>query len=207
MYTPEWFELIDPELIQTVMREHPFATLVSSVNGEPFATHAPLVIGQSVPLVLCGHIARQNPQVGCFDGKVRVLAVFHGSHAYVSPLEYVTSPNVPTWNYVTVHATGVATEITDPEEAIEHLRFLVETFDPGLDSKQPESMDRSFWLPKLQGITAFRLEVDRLEAKGKLSQNRPERDQVSVTEAMAKSEIKEVQAVAKWMARVQSEQK
>lgn len=207
MYTPEWFELSDPDLVEEVIRDHPFATLVSTVDGEPFATHAPVVIGSSSPLVLCGHIARQNPQARCFDGSARVLAIFHGPHAYVSPQSYATTPNVPTWNYVTVHATGIAFEVTDPDQAVDHLRLLVDTFDPGLDTIQPASTDRSFWLPKLQSITAFRLEVDRLEAKAKLSQNKPERDQATVVEAMRNAETEEAQAVAQWMDRVRSTQK
>src|SRR3546814_11682458 len=90
------------------MRDCPFATLVTTFEGAPFATHLPLLHeaegGPHGRIV--GHMARQNPQWRGFADGGEALIVFHGPHAYVSPTWYERQPAVPTWNYPTVHASG-----------------------------------------------------------------------------------------------------
>lgn len=183
MYVPEWFRIQDQKTVLRVVRAHPFATLVSTLDGEPFATHLPIVIEQEDPLVLVGHIAAQNPQAACFDGSQVLMAVFHGPHAYISPSDYETKPNVPTWNYVAVHAYGRAERVSGGE-ALAALGNLVATFDPDLAATAPEAADPASWESKLKGIAMFRMRVERVDAKAKLNQNKAERDRESVVSAL-----------------------
>src|SRR5215468_11069944 len=68
---------------------HAFGLLLSTHDGEPFATHLPFLLerdaGQHGTLV--GHLARANPQWRDLEGQ-QVLVVFSGPHAYFSPTWY-----------------------------------------------------------------------------------------------------------------------
>lgn len=189
MYIPEWFRLEDESLVLEVMTDNSFATLYSQVDGQPFASHLPILVAPGDPLVLYGHMAKANPQTRCLDGKQSVMVVFQGPHAYVSPRDYETAPNVPTWNYIVVHATGRAERLEDPATVIGSIQGLVDQFDPSLSETHPEAVEPQFWESKLHGLVAFRLRVDSLEAKAKMSQNRPARDQRSVVNRLAQSSI------------------
>src|SRR5579884_840207 len=110
MYIPKHFAVHDPAWIRAFIDEYRFATLVTLADGEPFATHLPLLYepGAGPNGLLRGHMARANPHWKSFEGSIQ-LAIFTGPHAYVSPTWYETAgPAVPTWNYTAVHAYGKA---------------------------------------------------------------------------------------------------
>src|SRR4051812_20940703 len=108
MYVPSHFREDRPEVLHEIVRRYSFATLVShDVDGALIASHLPFLFdaGQSR---LRSHMARANPQwrgFGISGGEAMVI--FQGPHAYVSPSWYESKLQVPTWNYVTVHAYGV----------------------------------------------------------------------------------------------------
>ena len=54
--------------------------------------------------MLHGHLAKPNPHWKEWNDGDRVLAIFHGGDAYVSPFCYEAEQAVPTWNYAVVHA-------------------------------------------------------------------------------------------------------
>jgi transcriptional regulator len=213
MYVPEHFAERDPELIEDYVRRWPFATLftagalgpvspapgplgpVSPAPGPlgPWASHVPLVLDADGDLV--GHLARANPQ--CADLEGPVLAVFAGPHAFVSSRVYERPEHqVPTWNYVAVHARGRGEVLADPLPALDLL----------MASMQPEDRvpsgedDRDRYLQRLSaGIVAFRIRDVAWTAKAKLSQNRSAADQQRVVEALAASEDPGDRAVAELM--------
>ncbi|MFN3265846.1 MAG: FMN-binding negative transcriptional regulator [Deinococcales bacterium] len=55
---------------------------------------------------LAAHLEKANPQWRPFETAKEVLVVFQAEHALVSSRWYANTPNVPTWNYATVHAYG-----------------------------------------------------------------------------------------------------
>lgn len=110
MYIPRRYEEKDVETVHAFIRENSFAILVSVMDGLPMATHIPLLLekdGEGRD-ILVGHISLGNEQKHTFVGDAKVLAIFPGPHAYVSPRWY-TQINVPTWNYVAVHIYGTLT--------------------------------------------------------------------------------------------------
>src|ERR1700691_3076112 len=110
MYIPKHFVVDDPAWIRSFMEKNAFATLVTVLQGELFATHLPILYAPNpAPLgTLRAHMARANPHWQSF-GDVQQLAIFTGPHAYVSPTWYeTTAPAVPTWNYTAVHVYGKA---------------------------------------------------------------------------------------------------
>jgi len=188
MYIPTAHKIDDPELIVELMRQNSFATLISVVDGVPVATHLPVLVEAGDPIVLCAHIARQNQQWKVLASEPESLVIFAGPHGFVSPRFYESRPNVPTWNYVSIHAYGKVELIEDPDEAIEHLERMVNTFDPTLAELQPDSTDREFYRSKLPGIVFFKITVTRIDAKAKLNQNKSESDRMAVRDRYLISE-------------------
>src|ERR1700730_19296260 len=107
MYIPRRYEEKDVEKIHAFIRENSFAILVTVMDGVPVATHIPLLLEKDEQGrdLLVGHISRGNEQRLSFVDKAKVLAIFPGPHAYISPRWY-TQINVPTWNYISVHVYG-----------------------------------------------------------------------------------------------------
>jgi len=173
MYIPAVNRIDDRDLIVEIMQKNSFATLVSTVEGEPVATHLPVLVEPGDPLVLMA-------QWRTFSGDSNALVIFSGPHGYVSPRWYESRPNVPTWNYVSVHAYGPVEIIEDEELALAHLKTMVETFDPTLSELQPDSMDTEYHRKLLRGIVVFRITVERVDAKAKLNQNKSEADRSAV---------------------------
>ena len=176
LYNPEHFRLDDPEALFAFLQVHAFATLVSTTDaGELFVSHIPFLAQRDAggKVRLLGHVSRHNPQGAALPDAKRVVAIFEGPHAYVSPGWYATHPSVPTWNYAVVHAHGSA-RMLDAAELHELVIELSSVYESGRDkpwklSDQPAAYVEGM----LQGIVGFEIAVERLEGKFKLSQNRP----------------------------------
>jgi transcriptional regulator len=202
MYLPQHFNESRPEILLKVMRENGFATVVTVLDNVPFASHVPVLVeGESVAagLRIRGHVARANHQWRQLEGDRPPLMIFHGPHCYVSPSWYEEVPNVPTWNYVTVHAYG-RVRLLDPPELRALLRSLVETHERSSDRPwRFDSLPQDFVEELLAEIVGFEIDVERLEGKLKLSQNRLPGDQVRVRERLAASSDPAARQVAEWM--------
>lgn len=172
MYTPTHFAQTDTATLVAFMRRFSFATIVSQVAGRPFASHLPFAVeySESGEVTLLAHFAKANLQWQTLETQ-EVLVIFSEPHAYISPSLYEKELNVPTWNYVAVHAYGRATLITDEAKAFDLLEKQMHTFEkeyllqwPGLPQEYKNAM--------VKGIVAFRLDVSELQGKEKLSQNK-----------------------------------
>jgi predicted FMN-binding regulatory protein PaiB len=128
VYRPAHFAEDRVEILQALMRAHPFATLASRADGDLVADHLPLQLSPDGRRLL-GHVARANPLWKMAAGQ-EVLAIFQGPQAYVSPSWYATKREhgkaVPTWNYVVVHAHGRLAAIDDPKRLRAMLDDLVD---------------------------------------------------------------------------------
>ncbi len=157
------------------MQTNAFATLVTTLRGELFATHLPFLYEpEPAPFgTLRAHMARANPHWESF-GESQQLAIFTGPHAYVSPTWYKTDgPAVPTWNYTAVHAYGKAKIIDDPSDVRELLRDLTDREESGSNPRYTvESVEREYFDHMARQIVGFEIPLVRIEAKAKLSQNR-----------------------------------
>jgi transcriptional regulator len=174
LYVPPHFRVDDRERLADFMRSHAFATLVSSGGTGMNVSHVPLLVdmdGDSMRLR--GHVARGNAQWESIEGARDVTAIFHGPHAYVSPTWYATHPSVPTWTYAVVHAHGRA-RVTDEAELHEIVMELATKYEAG--NTPPWKMSElpaAYVSSMLAMIVGFEIEVERVEGKFKLSQNRP----------------------------------
>lgn len=188
MYSPKHFQETNQEKLLEFMRANSFITLVSTMEGVPFASHIPLVIETDGDRVkLTGHLAKGNEQWKAF-GESETLAIFTGPHAYVSPTLYEKRESVPTWNYIAVHAYGVPRiiEITEREKLESMMDEIIDYYDPAY-KEQWHSLSDLYRTSMMKGIVAFEMTVTRLEGKYKLSQNRSTVDQHNVAEVLSKS--------------------
>jgi len=189
MYIPNAFREDDLDKLVGFMRVHSFATLVSVLDGSPFASHVPLLVRRQGSIIqLIGHLAKPNPQWKAFGGG-ESLAIFSGPHAYISPSLYETRESVPTWNYIAVHAYGTPRTVTladSPQALKEVLQSLIEAYDPSYRSQWDE-LSTKYREGMMNGIVAFEMTVTRLEGKYKLSQNRGRDDQRRVAQSLMRS--------------------
>jgi transcriptional regulator len=201
VYIPRVFEPPDLEPVARLAAEHPFGVLITPAGDEPQVTHLPLeyVPGAGPRGTLLGHIARANPHWRHF-GEGPSVAIFQGPHSYVSPSWYAEpAAAVPTWNYAVAHLHGRAELMDGENEKRELLERMVERYERG--RAQP-------WRLQLQGraleamlgaIVGFRLAVERVEVKLKLSQNRSPDDRERVIAALAAEDAPDATATARWM--------
>ncbi len=190
MYLPLHFNQRDPAVAARIMRESPFASLITTDDeGVPFVTHLPLHVQEhqannnspaqsgdsGIRFTLLGHVARPNPQWRHLAERPKALVTFLGPHAYMSPRVYPDLARVPTWNYVAVHATVTARLLAhDDEDGKDRLlKCLIGDHEPAY-AEQWRAMDSELAHKLLQGIVGFELAVNEWQCKVKLNQHRPE---------------------------------
>jgi transcriptional regulator len=199
MYIPNANRVDDRAELIAFMGAHSFATLVSLVQGELFATHLPLVVvQQGEQILLRGHLAKANPHWQELATQREILVIFQGPHAYISPSHYEKWESVPTWNYIAVHAYGSARLIQDEAGLLATLTELIAASEATYQ-QQWDSLPEKFRHGMLTGIVAFEIAVTRLEGKFKLSQNRPAGDQARVATALSSHPDLTIAAVGHYM--------
>ncbi len=172
MYVPSHFSQDDPALLREVMQRYSFATMISTVDGAPFASHVPVLTREIDGMLhIEGHVARANNHWHALENDPQVLVIFHGPHTYFSPSLYDGKNFVPTWNYVAVHANGRATIDHSDEIKLTMLKALVAAHEPDYQS-QFDQLDAAYRTGNLNAIVAFDIEVTKLEGKFKLGQHR-----------------------------------
>ena len=172
MYVPRHNRLDDRDQLLAFIRRYSFGTLVTMLDGAPFATHLPFMVDvESGEFVLKAHLARANPQWKSF-GNGDALAIFTGPHAYEETLELG-------------RRLSELHEETLPPQPMPHWRTDV------LDPEYRDAM--------LHAIVAFEIPVTKLEGKYKLSQNRSETDRRSVVRMLERFEDPAAREVATLM--------
>ncbi|MBU7591247.1 FMN-binding negative transcriptional regulator [Metabacillus halosaccharovorans] len=195
MYIPKYFKITDETVAYDIIKEHSFATLFSQNNGMPFATHLPLILNKEKSY-LYGHFARPNPQWKDIKDQT-VLAVFHGPHCYISPSWYETNKAVPTWNYVTVHVYGEVELLEDEEELIASLHDMVVKYEAPDSSYSLRDVDPEYLAGMNKGVQGFKIKINKIEGKSKLSQNHSlERQELVINQLEQKSTTDEQQVAS-----------
>ena len=163
------------------MRAHPFAIIVSGSDPAPIATHLPFHLKmEGDEIILTAHFAKANPQ---WKNLAEVLVIFSGPHAYISPQHYEQEQNVPTWNYIAVHAYGTAVIVKEENEGISILEELIQQSEPAFLT-QWERLSTDYKNRLYKGIVPFRIRVTRIDAKEKLSQNKKPEERMQIIAAL-----------------------
>jgi transcriptional regulator len=193
MYIPRHNEEKRVPVMHALVTSHPLGTLVTLGSSGLFASHIPMVLEDdgSEFGVLRGHISRANTQWRDFVPTVDALAIFSGHQHYITPnwdpgtKEH--GKEVPTWNYVVVHAYGPLKVIQDEQWLLTNVEKLTSIHEaaspvPWKVSDAPQDFIRS----QLRGIVGLELPIRRLEGKWKVSQNRTEEEREGVVEGLGK---------------------
>lgn len=198
MYIPKPFQITDADESIAFMQRYSFATLINTVDAMPVATHLPFIIRQEGnQIILSSHIALANPQSQQLTGNTS-LVIFTEPHAYIAPKLYEKDLNVPTWNYIAVHAYGEANIITDEGAQLKALEQMITFYDADY-VKQWETLPIEYKLKMSKGIVVFDIVVTDLQGKKKLSQNRSATDFKSVADALTQSKDANEQTIGSYM--------
>jgi transcriptional regulator len=198
MYQPAQFAAKDPNHAITLMRDYPFASLISNDDeGFPYVTHLPLHLEQNgEQMVLFGHVAKPNPHWKYLAARPEALVTFMGPYGYLSPQIYPDLARVPSWNYLTVHARVTATLIEDPLAKDRLLKKLIGDHEPAY-AEQWMGLGTEYQHKMLAGIVGFELAIIQLDCKLKINQHRPESH--TKLHAMYEAGNENEQALASWM--------
>ena len=198
MYIPSFNSFPNHKEIVDFMQRYSFATIVTTIDGLPVATHLPFLVKEdSGKITLQSHFAKANPQWKLIAENTS-LVIFTEPHAYISPNNYETGKNVPTWNYLAVHAYGKARLLEGVEEKAELLKHTIETFEADY-FKQWQGLPEDYKLKMMNGISAFEIEVTDLQAKKKLSQNRTDKEIENIIHSLDKGDDASARAIAGYM--------
>ncbi len=179
MYIPSFNKFEDQQQVINFMQRYSFAIIITVDDGVPVATHLPFVVKQEdEKVILRSHFAKANKQ-GSALGNSRALVIFSEPHAYISTKNYEKQENVPTWNYITVHAYGECKMLDTTESKQELLKETIQLYEKDY-LKQWDSLTMEYQQKMMNGIIAFEIIVDNLQAKKKLSQNRSEQERHNI---------------------------
>jgi transcriptional regulator len=181
MYVPEHFAM-DDAAVRDLLVHHGAGDLVTATEQGLVSTLLPFVYepGAGPRGSLLGHFARNNehwrlPPIG------EAMVILRGPDAYITPNWYASKAEhgrvVPTWNYVTAHVHGELVIHDDVVWLDALVRRLTEKHEAG--EARPWSVDDpppAFVAGQLRAIVGVELRISRIEAKAKLSQNRPAAD-------------------------------
>jgi transcriptional regulator len=178
VYVPAQFAP-DEDDVQRLLSRHRAADLITAGPNGLEATMLPLLHDRDHGTLL-GHFARNNDHWKRADGQ-QGLVIVRGPDSYISPTWYPSKAEhgrvVPTWNYVTAHVHGPVT-IHDDVDWLEALvRRLTDAHEA--DSPAPWGVDdapEKFFNGQLRAIVGVEVRIERIDAKFKLSQNRPDAD-------------------------------
>lgn len=191
MYVPAHFNESRTEVLHDLIKDYPFGMLVTHGASGLDANHIPFELDsqQGEMGVLIAHVARANPVWEDVANGDEVLVVFRAGDAYISPNWYPSKhelhKQVPTWNYMVVHAYGRIT-IRDDERFV---RGVVSRLTRTHEAAQPApwkmgDSSKEFIDTMLKAIVGMEIEITRLVGKSKLSQNKEVRDISNAGEAL-----------------------
>lgn len=206
MYVPAHFEVTDVNALQDVIVKHPLGTWIISNGTELIINHIPFLFDASRGNqgVLIGHVARANPVWKQLGANAKSAVVFQAEQGYISPNWYPSKQEdpgvVPTWNYAVVHVHGRAKAIEDRHWLLEFVTALTNQHEshreyPWQVSDAPEEyIDK-----RLAGIVGIEIQIECMQGKFKLSQNRLTPDQQGVIVGLKFGDDAAAQALAKRM--------
>jgi len=203
MYIPKINLETDRDKIVAFMKQFSFATIITAKDNLPIATHLPfLVTIKDDTVILTSHFAKANEHWKDLENN-KGLVIFSEPHAYISPKNYDKELNVPTWNYISIHAYGQGKLITETDRTFEILEATIDSYETSY-RQQWNNLPEDYKLKMSKGIVAFEIVVTDLQAKKKLSQNRTGTEKQKIINTLSKSNDTNEQLIADYMRKNQA---
>jgi transcriptional regulator len=198
MYIPRHFLNTNDDEAIAFMQRYSFGIIVTCEGNKPVASHLPFLIAKGATgVTISSHFAKANPQAEV-TRDMQVLVIFSEPHAYISPRHYAKEQSVPTWNYISVHAYGKYSIIEEDELKMRLLEQTISTYEEAY-MQQWSKLPLDFKEKMLKGTVAFEVNVTKIEAKHKLSQNRSVTEQQNIINELSKSSDSNEVRVAEYM--------
>lgn len=179
MYCPSHFAETNVSALQKTIQNNPFGLLVTHGAAGLDANHLPFLLlpEQGNLGVLHAHVARNNPVWQALQNDDEVLVVFQAGNAYISPQWYPskqeTHKQVPTWNYIVVHARGKVT-LRDDEKFVRGVVGRLTRIHEASQAKPWKMSDapKEYIDKMVEAIVGIEIQLTALVGKSKLSQNK-----------------------------------
>jgi transcriptional regulator len=207
-------------VLHEMIEDARFGLLVLCAGG-PLAAHIPFVLRREEGPngTLLAHVARIDPlarHLGeaqgaheaheghegheALDGR-EALAIFSGPKAYVSPQWYegggLRGGGLPTYNFLAVHVHGRPRLLEDRDEVLAYLAELVDVHEQRFSSPWSLASAAEDHVDELlPHIVAFRLEIEAIQGKRKLSQNKTAEDRDGVIRGLRARASDDQEAIA-----------
>jgi len=183
LYIPKAHLVEDRKLLHDFMDDYSFVDLVTATPSIRI-THIPVLLDRKAGAygTIFGHISRSNPQSETFDGRQPAVIVFRGPHSYISPAWYAKTEAVPTWNFAVAHASGTLRAITDKKALHDLLAKLIAKFENRYVQSTYDfaKLPDSYVYGMIGGIIGFEMQIESIEGKFKLGQERSETDKAGI---------------------------
>ena len=201
-YNPRHFATASDAAVLRVLAEYGFATLITTAGDAVSVSHVPVLFERDAGArgAVIGHVAAANPHAEAMT-RGATFMIFQGPYGYVSPNWYADPVGaVPTWNFVAVHVHGSIERVDgarDKRAIVDALSTRHEA--PFARPWTSGKMDPGLLQKMLGAIVGFRLTVERIDAKFKLSQNRSEADRSGVIAGLEGRGAPAADILAAWM--------
>lgn len=203
MYIPKYHAMDDLAAMQAHIQQHALGAWVCMTDSGLVANHIPFVLDRQWGRHgrLLGHVSRANPVWRALPDGAPSVVMFMGPNAYITPAWYpgkqAHGKVVPTWNYVTVHAHGLARAVEDPDWILDMLHRLTGAQEADRsDPWQVADAPMDFVRAKLRAIIGIEIAIDRLEARLKVSQDEDREDRLGTVEGLMQEKTTHAQAMA-----------
>lgn len=188
MYNIPHFKASDDAEVLAFLHAYPFATLIAvDAQNKPVATQVPVFVDQKESkLFISGHIMRKTDHHLALMHQPKALIVFNGLHTYVSASWYSNPHGASTWNYTSVHASGMVRFMNDEE--LEALLIRTTHFyekDPASPAGV-KHFPEGYLQQHMKAIIGFEMEVASLDHVFKLSQNKDEQTYDRIVNELSK---------------------
>ena len=202
-YPPKWRRNDEVTAASNLMREHPFAHMITTHSGV-HSTRVPFIVDheENSPVRMRAHVNAQNPQVSGLDG-AQVLVVFSGCSTYVSPNWRTNLDRAATFDYEEVQVRGKARVVKGDiawfRQLVDDLARSIEPQYSGMgdypvwqSSMAPDGYIESLYL----AITAFEIEIEEVRMISKLHQSFLEVDRRSIADHLKRSDKEDARSIA-----------
>ena len=186
LYIPKAHLVEDRKFLHDFMDEFSFVDLVTP-KPTLRISHIPCFLKRDEGKfgTIYGHVSKHNVQSEAFDSKQDAVIVFRGPHGYISPSWYSKMEAVPTWNFGVIHATGKLRPVSERKPLHDLLAQLIDKNEDYSKSKYSfAKLPDAYKTGLMAGIIGFTMEVELLEGKFKLGQERNEVDQAGILKGL-----------------------
>lgn len=199
IYIPQYYKEMDLDKLVAFMKKYDFATIISSDDQKPIATHLPFLIEQNGDTIkIKSHMAKANVQWRSFNKAKEVLVIFQGPHSYISPKFYDSALSVPTWNYASIHVYGTPYLEEDNSSTLDLLRETIVNYESSFEDAY-NKIPLEYKNKLVKELVGFSIHVTKVEGAFKLSQDKSTEEQERIANSLLSSEDTVISDIGKLM--------